>query len=786
MIPQGSIVAPGLHLGCEMLHPAAMKRLLPALLLVATPVVAQETVEVTADPVRLLERGATEAATGLMLPLSQTPRAGTEVSETMLARYGVSGLDDLTAITPSAYTASFYGVEGSVNLRGTLAENYFRGFRRAENRGTYATPLQGQITILRGPPSPVMGAGKVGGLVDFAPAAITDNSMTLTYGAYEQRKLALQGGAPLTLAGMAGRISAHAEIEDSFSFYRGLHPRRQSLGLSADLEQGAWRVSADYLFFHSDGEVQTPGWNRLTQVLIDKGIYTTGRDTALRDADGNGRLTLDEFGGNPYFFDPAFRPLAIAGGIDAAHGLDSGFGATELDRRTVHLSRQADFSRSFTHTGFLEVARSFGKDTLRLQLFADSHANDRFVSYGYPASVVSEIGEARLRYDFDRSLGVVTAHTVAGASFRYVHAVDRQSFNSGVIALDRRDISQGASANDIIDSPFDNDPPGRVGLGFESDLASNIADSGVFLMSDLSYERLHLLLGARYDDFSVGSRDSGVLSYAPPSGSGNGGRFSWSASLSWQSDSGWMPYATHARSHALESGQAGEVPTGLLNAGGWLSVSTLDEVGVKFASRRLEAGLAFYRQERTQLSQLGGATVTGTRGEGVELELRWLIDDHFSATLAASLAHTFIKGPDRSFAYVPARNLGIGSQDGFGGSYIVYDFSALVGPRDYDNSLMPHAVISPALTYSGEDWGATLGGTYVGGTSQTVPNPIHYPSYITVNASAFVRRGPWLASVNLDNALDARFFTPDADIYANLGALPGMGQRWRIALTRVF
>ena len=43
-----------------------------------------------------------------------------------------------------------------------------------------------------------------------------------------------------------------------------------------------------------------------------------------------------------------------------------------------------------------------------------------------------------------------------------------------------------------------------------------------------------------------------------------------------------------------------------------------------------------------------------------------------------------------------------------------------------------------------------------------------------------------LASVNLDNVLDARFFTPDADIYANLGALPGMGQRWRIALTRSF
>ena len=50
-------------------------------------------------------------------------------------------MDTLSAITPSAYTASYYGVEGTVNLRGTLAENYFRGFKRVENRGTYQTPL---------------------------------------------------------------------------------------------------------------------------------------------------------------------------------------------------------------------------------------------------------------------------------------------------------------------------------------------------------------------------------------------------------------------------------------------------------------------------------------------------------------------------------------------------------------------------------------------------------------------------------------------------------------------
>ena len=769
-----------------------MKAAFPlSLLLLASPALAQgdikpETVTVTADPVHLMEGAPGEAATGLTLPLSQTPRAATQVSETTLGRYGVEGLDDLTAITPSSYTGSFYGVDGAVNLRGTMADNYFRGFRRAENRGAYETPLTGDVTILRGPPSPVYGAGKVGGLVDVSPTPAPGDSVTLTYGAYDKRNLTAQGSLPVAVAGLEGRVSARGEIDDSFSYYRGIHPTHQALTLGADLAAADWTLSANYAFFHADGQVQTPGWNRLTQALIDNGTYITGRNTSLKDADGNGRLTLNEFGGDPYTFDPGFQPLAIVGGTDAAHQLDSGFGVTHIDRRTVYLAPGVDFSRSFTHTGFAEIKRDIDSDSLRLQLFADTLSNDRFVSYGYPTSLRSEVAEARARYDFDRSFGDITAHTTAGAGWRFVHAIGKQSFNSGVIALDRRDISQGAAPNDIIDSPFNSDPPGTVGLGWENNVASNVSDLGAFALSDLAYDRLHLLLGGRLDQYNVRSRDDGVLAYEPPAGAADGGRFTWSASLSWRDDSGLMPYFTHARASAPETGQAGEVPTQLLVTGGWLSDSTLDEAGVKYAADGVEASLSLYRQSRTELSQLGGVHVSGTRGEGVEAELRWLIDAHLSATLAASLSHTFIKGPDTSFAYVPARVLGISPQSGFGGAYIVYDFATLKGPGDYDDTLMPHAVISPWLTYTGEGWGASLGGTYVGAAEQTVPNPIVFPAHVTANLSAFVSRGAWRVSGNIDNLFDARYFTPDADTYANLGALPGLGRRWRIALSRGF
>src|ERR1700722_6397170 len=441
-----------------------------------------ETVVVKGDQAHLISLAPDEAALRIAKPLLETPRAVTAGSDTTLDRYGVTGVDTLSAIPPSAYTASYYGVEGTVNLRGTLAENYFRGFKRVENRGTYQTPLgdAAEIEILRGPPSPIYGAGKVGGLVNFIPKSENGGDDTLngelaaTYGSYSKRNLAGQAGMPLDLGFANGGVHAYGELDDSFSYYRGLHPSHQLLELSGDFAAGARGLSTDYMYYHSNGDVQTPGWNRLTQALIDNGTYVTGSNTSLKTSPGAANLTLNNFGGNPYFFDPNFKPLYIAAPgcgscTDAAHTLDSGFGTTWIDRRTVYIARGGDFSNTITHTGFVELARDFGEDgKFSLQAFVDTLENDRFVSYGFPGSYRTQIGETRARYDFRLNAfdGDLTSQSVVGASWRYVHAIGKESFNSGVIALDRRDISQPAQPNDIVASPFSTVAPGQLALGW--------------------------------------------------------------------------------------------------------------------------------------------------------------------------------------------------------------------------------------------------------------------------------------------------------------------------------
>jgi len=128
------------------------------------PDTVDEIVVKARDKAGLLEKQPNNTVFGIDKPLLETPRSASFVSDVTLQRYGIETIDGLTAVSPGTYTASFYGVPGALNIRGTLAENYFRGFKRVENRGTYSTPIGGaaRIEILRGPPTPVYGAGKVG------------------------------------------------------------------------------------------------------------------------------------------------------------------------------------------------------------------------------------------------------------------------------------------------------------------------------------------------------------------------------------------------------------------------------------------------------------------------------------------------------------------------------------------------------------------------------------------------------------------------------------------------
>ena len=757
------------------------------------------------DRAGLLEKQPSDTVFGLAKPLIETPRSASLVSDLTLERFGIETLDGVSAVSPGTHTASFYGVPGALNIRGTLAENYFRGFKRVENRGTYSTPIGGaaRIEVLRGPPTPVYGAGKVGGLVNFIPKSARDEGrflagpegeVTATFGSYNKKLVSGQFGAPVSLGAAQGGVYVYGEVEDSHSYYRGLYPRRQLIELSADFDFGqGWSTAFGGMGFHSDGDVQTPGWNRLTQDLIDNRTYVTGRDTSLVDTDRNGRLTPDEVGFYPYA-SALYIPYYGFPSTDAVHTLDVGVGATTLDRRTVYIS-PADVSKTTTGTLYFDLAKDLGDErTLKLQLFQDRQDNERFVSYGYPSAIDARVSEARVSLTLPGSIGPFSARTLAGASHRRFEGRRRESYNSGLIALDRRDIAFGATATDTIDSPF-TDEPGGVGLRWENDNRSDWTQSGLFFTSDIAAGRWNLILGGRYDHYEVESQDTGFLSYTVPGQQADDrDKATYNASLTYRTSSGLMPYISYAKASALEMSQAGDLAPSLVADGSWLSTSDLVETGIKFQllDGTLVGSLAAYRQNRTQLTNSSPPTVQGTRARGVELEVRWLASEHLSFTFTGNSQRTTIKGPDTSFQYIPAYTAGVAGQNAYGGSYVVWSFAGLPGRGgDYAYTLIPKSVVSlyGAYTSKGQEWGqagATLGVSHVSRTSGTVQNAVRYPAYSVVNGSAYVSRGPYTAQLNVDNLFNRFYFTPDADTYANLGALPGKGREWRVTLKRTF
>ncbi len=763
-----------------------------------------EVVVTARDKTGLLEKDPSDSVFGLDKALIETPRSASFASDVTLERYGIESIDDLTSISPGTYTASFYGVAGALNIRGTLAENYFRGFKRIENRGTYSTPIANaaQIEIVRGPPTPIYGAGKVGGMLNFVPKSgriegeyISEISgeADITVGSYARKEMSGQISIPLNFGTTEGGLSLYAQAENSDSFYRGVSPRREIIQASVDFDLGGgWRTAFGGMAFHSDGDVQTPGWNRLTQDLIDNQTYITGRDTSLTDANGDGKLTPNEIGFYPY---ASAMYLAYYGfpESDAKHTLDTGVGTTKLDPRTVYIS-DADFSNTWTRTGYIDLVKDFDNGSaLKFQLFYDELKNKRFVSYGYPALFDSQVGEARVTYDFDYDMGMVTSKSFVGASYRAFDGRRRESFNSGLIALDRRDIAFGATPTDIIDDPFSAE---TYGLQWENDNSTTWSQAGVFVTSDIFIgDRLNLMLGGRYDNYEVESEDTGLVSYQPAGKfEDSQGKGTYTVSATYQFDFGLMPYITYAESSALEMSQAGDIAPSLVQSDAWLSDSDLAETGVKFQllQGNLVGSIAGYRQNRTQLTGGPNPTVRGSRSKGVEVEVRYLATENLSFTFAGNTQRTTIKGPDASFAYIPYYVTGVDPVNAFGGTYVVWEFSSLPGRGgDYAYTLIPRTVLSLYGSYTSEeyDWGqfgGVLGATYVSETSQTVENPITYPEYTTANLSMFYRRGPFQASLNVDNVFDELFFTPAADSYANLAALPGKGREWRLTLKRSF
>jgi outer membrane receptor protein involved in Fe transport len=263
-------------------------------------VVKLDEIKVFGDPRRVLPNDASPSAFGFSKPLLDTPRAVSFISQETIELFGLSAVEDLVRVVPGTFTTTRFGIQGSVDVRNVPADFYIRGMKRLSLQGHARSVLAAMDTIevVRGPPSPIFGMGKIGGYVNAVPTA--GRAKTGGYiaepqgfiqgitGAYDRNEWSFGIGGPVPSSAKQGGYYLYGLHEDSGSFTHGV-PVRQDVAqgaLSVDRFIGPFRLEsgANYQLSRTAGALT----GRLTQDLVDHDRYIRGSPLVNLDLNGNG------------------------------------------------------------------------------------------------------------------------------------------------------------------------------------------------------------------------------------------------------------------------------------------------------------------------------------------------------------------------------------------------------------------------------------------------------------------------------------------------------------------
>ena len=86
--------------------------------------------EIVGDDLGVMPVEPVDSVFGFGKPIIETPRSVSSISSELLAQFNATGINDIVNFVPGTFTTSFFGVAGSLDIRGTSAENYFRGVKR--------------------------------------------------------------------------------------------------------------------------------------------------------------------------------------------------------------------------------------------------------------------------------------------------------------------------------------------------------------------------------------------------------------------------------------------------------------------------------------------------------------------------------------------------------------------------------------------------------------------------------------------------------------------------------
>ena len=763
-----------------------------------------------------------ESVFGFEKSIIDTPRSASTISEEMMDRFNMQDIDELVALAPGTFTQSFFGVAGSLDVRGTAGETYFRGIRRLDNPGNYPTPIgaSDRVDIVRGPASPIMGPSKIGGYLNFNPKSarieetgsyIEERVTELSYsgGSWGRNVLTAEVGGPAAIGGKPLGYYLYGEVENSDSFYTNAPGVSQSLvqaSFDMDLSDNV-RIQFGGMVHDYKGS-QNAGWNRLTQDLIDTGTYITGTPTPL-DTSGDGAISHDEYYAgniNPFALYAFFgqKDIDLATLSDASFGFDyensnmilENVGTAILPMSSTLIASD-DLLENKVNTLYFDIDVGLGSWNLTNKLFYESYENLNENAYGFSqfhdASVVEDQLILSRVFDGDSlTTSIQISPSIRRTEFThgddyYNEYFSRRDLTGPSTALDRRVLAT------------------RIDSEYSEYYVGEYTNLGFGVMADFAHESgLSLLLGARYDvidmesttpagktqsDSAFTSSEGGVdvavnSATAEPSG------VSWSGSLSY-SIGGFVPYVTMSEQNTVIAGQGSELQVGNVFTGNAFGSSELMEYGVKgsLLDDRLYFAVSSYEMERTDFNAQSITVNQAVKTEGTEVEVRWAVNEKFLMTFGYSnvealMLATIAAGSE--FSFLGQADLPLIDPTLLWGGQV--GGLIPVGPSEGVRAGMPETIMSVTGTYDFGNGIAVSGSVVdVEAVASGQSFAVTLPAYTLVNLSMSYEADDWSLIVAAKNVTDERYFRANfPDLFGTTVVLPELPRHYQAKISYRF
>ncbi len=768
---------------------------------------------------------------GFNKSLLETPRSASTISEEMMEGFNMQDIDELIAVAPGSFTQSFFGVAGGLDVRGTPGETYFRGVRRLDNPGNYPTPIgaSDRVDVIRGPASPIYGPSKIGGYLNFNPKSArieetgqfipeTEGRMSFTTGSWDKSIVTAEVGGPGQIGDQEFGYYIYGEIEDSGSYYdnTGIEQNLFQASFDADLSDSV-RIQFGGMWHEYTGN-QVAGWNRVTQDLIDHGIYVTGAAKQL-DANGDGRISHQEFDTdgdgftnlNPFRFDFlgdnfALEPnaqddadyLSILIGDFSMMNLENP-GLSTIDGSDVLVAPEDTLENTVTTLYFDVIVNTESGWEWKNQLFYEEYDNLNENAYGFSQFHDTWVIEDKLVIMKEFVRDNMTATVQISPSIRHTDFAHADDYTNEY--FDRRDLTTASTARDkrVLATQIDDD--------YTEYYIGEYTNLGFALMGDFTWNNgFSALLGVRYDTIDVESRQpSDKLLFAssnnfcpPPGGCEaveadddvNG--VSWTASISYDfADGQFIPYITASEQAPMIVGQGAEATVGNVADGGVFDESELFEFGIKgsLLDNSLYYAISVYEQERTDFSAQSIVTNQATKTEGAEVEVRWVVNENLLLTFGYSNIEVTNLNTEEAgfrFSFIGCDDLpNIPCHLLYGGTLGGFVANTASGSK---RAGMPENIYTMTGRYDfGNGWAVNGSIIDVDSVDSGSSGAVQLPAYTLVNLGFSYETEDWLFSVSGKNLTDEDYFRSNfPNLFGGVIVLPELPRHYNARIQYKF